>query len=118
MRRGGTNDPPMAQMNAGARKPQGHLRKSASSADTSGLDKPREIEVHIEELILHGFDPRSRWKIGDAVEHELRRLLSERGLPATWRTNPEQLRAGRVGLTSPGKTGAQIARAIHAGIEA
>jgi hypothetical protein len=25
--------------------------------------KPRKIEVEIEELILHGFEPRDRWRI-------------------------------------------------------
>ena len=115
MRRRSTSNSPIAQMNADAGRRQDYLRKSASSADTSDLDKPRAIEVHIEELVLHGFDPRSRWDVGDAVEHKLRGLLSERGLPAAWQTSPAQLQVGTVRLTSPKKTGTEIARAIYSG---
>ena len=35
--------------------------------------KPREIEVHIEELILHGFEPAHRCGIGDALQRQLDR---------------------------------------------
>ncbi len=76
---------------------------------------PREIEVHIEELVLHGFDPRSRWAIGDALETELRGLLAAQGLPATWRDNPARVDAGAIRLTNPSATGGKIAAAIHGG---
>jgi hypothetical protein len=33
------------------------------------------IHLHIEELVLHGFDPHDRHAIGDAVAAELRRLI-------------------------------------------
>lgn len=33
------------------------------------------IELVIDELVLHGFDPRERHAIGDAVSHELTRLV-------------------------------------------
>jgi hypothetical protein len=33
------------------------------------------IEVTIDELVLHGFDPRQRHAIADAVERELSRLM-------------------------------------------
>ena len=32
---------------------------------------PRSIELHIEELVLHGFAPGDRYRIGEAVEQEL-----------------------------------------------
>jgi len=76
---------------------------------------PREIEVHIEELVLHGFAPGERWQVGDALEHELRGLLAERGLPASWQGSPAKLDAGNVRLTNPATTGRQIAGAIHEG---
>ncbi|MBD0326005.1 MAG: hypothetical protein ICV68_06225, partial [Pyrinomonadaceae bacterium] len=45
------------------------------------------IELHIEELILHGFERRDRYAIADAFERELSRLLSEQfaeqGLPSS-----------------------------------
>ncbi len=76
---------------------------------------PREIEVHIEELVLHGFDPRARWAIGDGLENELRGLLSARGLPTAWQNNPAKFDAGAVRLTNPSATGKEIAAAIHKG---
>lgn len=36
-----------------------------------------KIELHIEELVLHGFDPSDKYAIGDAVQRELARLLAE-----------------------------------------
>jgi hypothetical protein len=39
------------------------------------------IELHIEELVLHGFAPSDRYRIGEAVECELARLFAERGVP-------------------------------------
>ena len=44
--------------------------------------KPREIDVHIEELVLHGFKPASRWQIAEALEQELRGLLTANGVPS------------------------------------
>jgi hypothetical protein len=76
---------------------------------------PREIDVHIEELVLHGFAPGGRWQIGDALEHELRQLLAEKGLPAAWRTNPETLNASAIRLTGSAETGKQLAGAIYQG---
>ena len=39
------------------------------------------IEVHIEELVLHGFAPSDRNSIGSGMERKLLRLFSEEGLP-------------------------------------
>lgn len=44
--------------------------------------KSPNIEFHIDELILHGFDTRDRQRIGDALEHELAALFAARGAPA------------------------------------
>lgn len=38
---------------------------------------PSAFEVHIEELLLHGFAPGDRYSIGEAVERELQRLFAE-----------------------------------------
>lgn len=37
------------------------------------------IEIHIDELVLDGFGSGDRHRIGEAVEHELNRVLSQRG---------------------------------------
>ncbi len=77
---------------------------------------PREIEVHIEELVLHGFEPQDRYPVADALERELHGLLRQEGLPAAWAGSPEMLSAGTVRLTkSPAATGKQLAAAIHRG---
>jgi hypothetical protein len=39
------------------------------------------IEVHIEELVLHGFAPSDRNIIGSGMERKLSRLFTEEGLP-------------------------------------
>jgi hypothetical protein len=79
---------------------------------------PREIEVHIEELVLHGFAPSARWQIGDALARELRGLLTARGVPPAWLSSPERIEAGAIratGLTKFTDAGAQIAGVIHQG---
>jgi hypothetical protein len=43
--------------------------------------RPANIELHIEELVLHGFAPGDRHRIGEAVERELQRLFAEQGAP-------------------------------------
>ena len=109
------NDPQMTQISADGGEQilaSDHLRKSASSADHSSLN-PHEIEVHIEELVLHGFDPRARWTIGDALETELRGLLVERGLPVTWLQSPQRIDAGAFQPASAPDSG--IANAICGG---
>lgn len=71
------------------------------------------IELHIDELVLHGFDPRDRHAIGDAVQQELARLLEIRGL--TDARNVEHLDAGTINLTTTrgASAGAPIAEALH-----
>ena len=79
---------------------------------------PREIEVHIEELILHGFAPGTRWEVADALQSELRGLFAERGLPTGWHASPERIEAGAIhagAKTKPASTGEQIARAVYEG---
>jgi hypothetical protein len=39
-----------------------------------------QIEIQIEELVLHGFAPSDRASIGEAVQRELTRLVAEQGL--------------------------------------
>jgi hypothetical protein len=79
---------------------------------------PREIEVRIDELVLHGFAPETRWRLAAALQGELHRLISEHGVPAAWQTSPDRLDAG--GIPATPKTnvqtaGEQIARAVHRG---
>jgi hypothetical protein len=83
-------------------------RRATLGGERRRAMKPREIEVHIEELVLHGFDPHSRWSVADALENQLRGLLAERGLPPAWLGSPER-------LMTASKAGEGIAEAIHRG---
>jgi hypothetical protein len=69
------------------------------------------IEVHIDELVLHGFAPADRRGIGDALEAELGRLLAARGLavPAA-DVGVARIDAGAV---DRGGGGAAIAGAVY-----
>jgi hypothetical protein len=76
-----------------------------------------KIELHIEELVLHGFAPEDCCRIGEAVERELASLLGEQGMPSL--ENGLEIAGLNVGDISiakgarPEATGAQIARAIY-----
>jgi hypothetical protein len=43
-----------------------------------------DIVIEIDELVLHGFPPGDRYRIGEAVQAELTRILGERGLAGAW----------------------------------
>jgi hypothetical protein len=80
----------------------------------------REIEVHIEELVLHGIDPRLRWRIADALESRLSAILAQDGLPNRWLSNQERLDTGllRERATSDApRFGAAIADALCRGAQ-
>ena len=80
------------------------------------------IELHIEQLMLHGFAPSDRHRIGAAIQQELARLLAEQGIPpglAQGKTIGQldggafEMKAG----TSPRVIGAHIAQAIYGGLQ-
>lgn len=79
------------------------------------------IEVHIEELVLEGFDPRHRYHIAAAVERELARLFAQQGmgLPSAEPLALARLDAGAFNVlpgATPAAIGAQLAQAIHGGL--
>lgn len=76
------------------------------------------IEVHIEELVLHGFAPGDRHGIGEVVEQELTRLLAERGVSPEFakQNTVENLDGGSFQVSAGSKAetiGCQVAQAIH-----
>jgi hypothetical protein len=82
---------------------------------------PRAVELHIEELILHGFSGADRYRIGAAFERELARLLAEGAMPAalTSAGHIESLDAGsfpRSPHATPASIGGQAARAVYGGL--
>ena len=79
------------------------------------------IEIHIDELVLYGFAPADRWRISQAIEHELTRLFAEQGLPPTLSMGGELARIDggtfhvATGTAAEG-LGAQVAQAVYGGL--
>jgi hypothetical protein len=93
-----------------------HLRDKSSAEDEGAL-----FELHIEELVLHGFSPADRSLIGKTVERELLRLLNDQGLRFSVTEDEEFPRLdGGTFQVAPGSKpeaiGLQIARAVHRGL--
>jgi hypothetical protein len=79
------------------------------------------VELHIEELVLHGFAPGDRYRIGDAIQVELARLIAEQGIPPSFVNGGEidRIDAGGFEMASGSRgetVGGQIARSVHGGL--
>jgi hypothetical protein len=80
------------------------------------------VELRIEELVLHGFAARDRRRIGAATQRELTRLFAEKGVPPSLArgTDVPSLEAGALKVP-PGAgaeaVGSRIARALYGGME-
>jgi hypothetical protein len=83
---------------------------------------PRQIDIYIDELVLHGFERGDRYRIASAIEAEIARLLTEQGLPfaPAHDHSAEVLDAGQFDMTKakPESVGSQVAQKIHAGLNA
>jgi hypothetical protein len=78
------------------------------------------VELTIEELVLHGFAADDRHTIGASVERELGRLFAEHGVPATLAQGGDLMRLdGGSFLVAPDSRvegiGAQVARSVYRG---
>ena len=82
--------------------------------------KPQsDIHLHIEELVLHGFAPGDRQRIGEAVERELTRLIAAQPLSQKQNVSMDRVDGGSFHMqinARPASVGEQIAGAIHGGI--
>ena len=80
------------------------------------------VELHIDELVLHGFASGNRRQISSAVQSELTRLLSEGNLPG-FRQNPpavDRVNGGTLWVkvgSKPQEAGAEIARAVFRSLQ-
>ena len=84
-------------------------------------DRAMSLRVHIDELVLHGFAPGDRMRIADAVQLELTRLFTDRGVPPALRGGGavERLNAGAfptAGAAPAERTGARIAQTVYEGL--
>jgi len=79
--------------------------------------KLENVELRIEELVLFGFAPADRYRIGETVERELARLFDEQGVPPSLAHGSEVacLDGGAFKVVSgakPEAAGVQIAQAV------
>lgn len=86
------------------------------------MNQQPSIHLHIEELVLHGFAPGDRHRIGEAVQHELARLFAEEATPPALAKSAaiDRLNGGTFQMTSdprPEATGTQVARAVFGGLK-
>jgi hypothetical protein len=84
--------------------------------------KPYNIELHIEELVLHGFAPGDRHAISAAIQGELTRLFAEQGIhPALQRGfELEKVDGGTFNMkqgTRAEGIGAQVGQAVYDGLD-
>lgn len=79
------------------------------------------IELHVDELVLHGFAPGDRYRIARALERELGRLLATQTDPQRFaeHAGAARIEAGAFAMTpgtTPETAGAQVARAVFGSI--
>ena len=94
---------------------------SALVAPQSSVLSPQSLELRIEELVLHGFLPGDRYRIGEALERELARLFTGQEMPPSLTQDGDipSLDAGSFQVAPGAKAlaiGAQVARTIYSGI--
>jgi hypothetical protein len=83
--------------------------------------RPQNVELHIEELVLHGFAPSDRDHIAEAIKHELIRLFADQGMPPSSTNSMEraQMEAGAFNVTpdcTAAAIGTQTAQAVYGGL--
>jgi hypothetical protein len=95
-------------------------RRAAAIArvrDARGALRP-SVSVEIEDLVISGWPRSAAYDIGDAIRHELTRLLSDRGVPSSLQ-RPVQIASVDAGAVTtmrnaqPGAIGTQIAGAVY-----
>lgn len=82
-----------------------------------------DVEIEIGELVLEGFSPFERYRMGEAVQRELTRLFLEQGVALHLQRGGEieNVDAGAIRLeanASGESTGAQIAQAVYSSLGA
>lgn len=79
------------------------------------------IELHIEGLVLHGFNPADRYRIAHAVEQELTKLFGECDMTNAF-TRSREIERVDTGVfkaapsSKPETIGTQIGQAVHGGL--
>lgn len=85
------------------------------------MDVKPNLELHIEELVLHGFKPGDRHAISDAVQVELTRLLTEQGVSSSLAQGVEvpRIDGGSFNVkanSKPNAIGTHVAESVYKGM--
>lgn len=85
------------------------------------MDMKPNIELHIEELVLHGFKSGDRHAITEAVQQELARLFAEQGLPTSLAQSTEiaHITGNQFNVKAnakPRSIGTQVAESVYKGM--
>ncbi len=80
------------------------------------------VELHIEELVLHGFAAKDRYAIGEAVQRELARLFAEQGVHSSLGKGyqVEKLDGGAFDVKQGSRAdaiGTQVAQSVYGGLK-
>ena len=80
----------------------------------------QNVELHIGQLFLHGFDHVNRHRVGEAVKCELTRLLAVQDVPSLLSHSGDfkRLDGGAFNVPSGSKSeaiGAQVAQSVYTG---
>lgn len=81
-------------------------------------DPKFDLNLHIDELILHGFEHLDRAELGAAVQHSLTRLFNDKGLPSSISRGGQvnRLDGGSISMSENAgvsTAGKQIAQSIY-----
>lgn len=87
---------------------------------TTPTDTPNVV-LHIDRLVLHGFEGVSRARLGRAVEAELTRLVAEHGIALSFHADARlpRLDGGRIDAapdTPTDRLATLVARSVHGGL--
>ena len=76
-----------------------------------------DVEVYIEECVLHGFPAGDRHRIMEAVQSALEEMIAEHGVPVSWKESGDMPRVdSSFRISQPVGTeaiGSQIGQAIY-----
>jgi hypothetical protein len=96
----------------------------SSSAPSGGTVRrnPAAVELHVDEVVLHGLPVANRHSLAGAVEYELERLLVERSWEPPWLSDLEVDGLDADGMTLPvrapdGLIGRRLAEAIGVALD-
>jgi|GEM_PF-2994597 len=95
------------------------MRRERRAANVQKMKRSvHNIEVQIDELVLHGFPATDRYIIGDALTDELKQLFvnNKADISPVKEMNVSALNAQRIVLqqnAKPNSVGVQIAKAVH-----